>query len=127
MTTYDAIEQFATALPETVVSPSYRGSPTVKVNKKIVFRHAEEHDDRIDPATGKRNGEVMMLRVPHLGDKEALLQSEPAKFFTTAHYDGYPAVLVRLALLSFDEAQDLVLESWYALAPQRAIKAYEAT
>jgi hypothetical protein len=119
MPTYDEIERFAVTLPETVVAASYGGSPAVKVNKRWLCQLSEK---RSDPT-----GEVLILRVADLGEKEALLASDPAVFFTSAHYDGYPTVLVRLGRVDDDEIRELLLESWTAIAPKRAIKAYEAS
>ena len=56
-----------------------------------------------------------MFRVADLGVKELLLADDRAVFFTTSHFDGYPAVLVRipdLARLDRDELQDMIGEAW---------------
>jgi hypothetical protein len=69
--------------------------------------------ERVDPKKPRvRNPRVIVIRVPNLGIKEALLASEPKKFFTDPHYDGYPAVLVRLEAVDVEELEELITEAW---------------
>jgi hypothetical protein len=63
--------------------------------------------------------------VSDLGEKEALIASEPEKFFTTPHYDGHPIVLVNLEAVDVDELGELITESWILRAPKRVLKMYE--
>ena len=86
-----------------------------------------EMADDVDDSTGEPYGEVLMVGTSDLGEKEALLESDPAVYFTVPHYDGYPAVLVRLAVADLDELRELLLESWIRHAPKRALRAYEET
>lgn len=58
------------------------------------------------------NPGVIAVRVANLGQKDALLAAEPAKFFTEPHYDGYPAVLVRLGAVSVADLKVLLAEAW---------------
>jgi hypothetical protein len=60
-----------------------------------------------------------------VGEKEALLASDPKKFFTTPHYDGYAAVLVNLPAIGVDELRELITESWRLKAPKRVLKAFD--
>jgi hypothetical protein len=62
--------------------------------------------------------------VEHLGAKEALLADEPNVYFTTPHFDGYPAVLVRLDRIAAHELEELIVEAWLARAPKRLAKEY---
>jgi hypothetical protein len=61
---------------------------------------------------------------PDLEMKEVLLASEPPVFFTTPHFDGYCAVLVRLSKISAKLLGDVIVEAWLARAPKRAVAAY---
>ena len=124
MTSFADVQRFALTLPETTSTPSYGGHPALRVNKKMFVRLRGEMADDLDPATGGPYGEVLMLGVADLGEKEALLTSNPDVYFTVAHYDGYPAVLVRLANADEAELRELVLEAWLRAAPKRAIAAY---
>jgi hypothetical protein len=65
--------------------------------------------------------------VEHLGAKEALLADEPNVYFTTPHFDGYPAVLVRLDRIAAHELEELIVEAWLARAPKRLAKEYTDT
>lgn len=56
--------------------------------------------------------------VPELADKEALLASDPEKYFTEPHYDGYKAVLARITAFSRAELEELIIDTWRLAAPQ---------
>jgi hypothetical protein len=73
------------------------------------------------------DGPVLGASVEHLGAKEALLADDPAVFFTTPHFDGYAAVLVRLDAIAPDELDELVVEAWLARAPKRVAAAWRPT
>jgi hypothetical protein len=66
----------------------------------------------------------LVVFVEDLGEKEALLASDPDKFFTTPHYDGYATVLVNLPAVDTDELTELIVESWRQKAPARVLKQY---
>jgi hypothetical protein len=63
------------------------------------------------------NPGVIAARVANLGQKSALLSAEPKKFFTEPHYDGFPAVLVRLDAVSVADLKVLIAEAWRCQAP----------
>jgi hypothetical protein len=69
-------------------------------------------------------GPILGARVEHLGAKEALMGEDPNVFFTTPHFDGYPAVLVRLDRIAVADLDDVIVEAWLACAPKRLAKAY---
>ncbi len=60
------------------------------------------------------------------GEKEALIASEPGKFFTTPHYDGHPSVLVRFGAVDTEELTELLTESWRIRAPKRLREPFDA-
>jgi hypothetical protein len=70
------------------------------------------------------DGPILGARVEHLGAKEALLADDPAVFFTTPHFDGYPAILIRLEQVAIDELEELVIDAWLARAPKRLADDY---
>jgi hypothetical protein len=127
MTTYAEVEELALALPETTSTPSYGGAPALRVNKKLFARVRGEMADHVDELTGNAYGEVLMVGVADLGEKEALLTSDPRVYFTIPHYDGYPAVLVRLAFADLAELRELLTEAWIRAAPKRALRAHVET
>jgi hypothetical protein len=59
--------------------------------------------------------------------KEALLADETGVYFTTPHFDGYPAVLLRLERITLDELEELITEAWLCQAPKRLAAEYEKT
>src|SRR5687768_10796461 len=61
---------------------------------------------------------VIAIRVANLFDKDFLLSLDPAKFFTEPHYDGFPAVLVRLPAVTARELRPLITEAWRCQAPK---------
>ena len=62
--------------------------------------------------------EALVVWVPSVEDKEAFIASEPEKFFTTSHYNGYPVVLVVLETVDVEEARELITDSWRLRAPR---------
>jgi hypothetical protein len=66
--------------------------------------------------------DVLAIRVAGQGDKELLLGSDPAKFFTEPHYNGFPAVLVRLPAIEPDELRELLTDAWRCQAPRALVK-----
>ena len=127
MTTFAHVEAFGLTLPETTSTPSYGGAPALRVNKRLFARLRGEMADDLDPLTGAPYGEVLMVGVADLGEKDALLAADDRVYFTVPHYDGYPAVLVRLALVDVEELHELLVEAWMRTAPKRALKAYVET
>ena len=73
------------------------------------------------------DGPILGARVEHLGAKAALLADDPSVFFTTPHFDGYPAILVRLERIALDDLHEVIVEAWLARAPQRLAKLYVDT
>jgi hypothetical protein len=70
------------------------------------------------------DGPILGVRVEHLGAKEALLADDSGVFFTTPHFEGYPAVLVRLDLIALDDLDEVITEAWLSRAPKRLANAY---
>ena len=70
------------------------------------------------------DGPILGARVEHLVAKEALLADDPDVFFTTPHFDGYPAVLVQLEKISGGLLEEVVIEAWLARAPRRLAQQY---
>ncbi len=70
------------------------------------------------------NPNVLAVRVPSLDWKEAYINSNPKKYFTEAHYNNYPAILVRLEEVEAEELFEMMLEAWRTQAPQALVAAY---
>lgn len=83
--------------------------------------------ERIDPKKARvENKHIVAVRVPNLEVKEALLASDTTKFFTEPHYNGYPAVMVRLAEVTKAELAELLRHAWECAAPKAVLKAQAA-
>ncbi len=117
------LDALALAMPEAERSAPLADRPayTVRGRSFVVFR--EPRKDAVDEA-GERLLDVIMLAVPGPQEKEALLASGPP-WFTTPHFDGYNAVLVRerdIGLVSRTELAEVVEDAWLARAPKRLAK-----
>ena len=112
MATEDDVRRIALSLPETIEKPWYN-TPGFRVKDKGFLRIRSEAEGGL------------LVFVADLGEKDALLASDPDKFFTTAHYDGHPSVLVNLPAIGVDELRELITDSWRLKAPKRVLKAFE--
>ena len=72
------------------------------------------------------SGDLLGVRVPDEGVKFALIADDPRVYFTTPHFDGYAAVLVRLAEIGADELRELITDAWLTQAPKRLVKEFLA-
>jgi hypothetical protein len=91
--------------------------------------HRGRRPDAVDPETGERMTDVLMFRVADLDEKDVILADDRGIFFTTPHFRGYPAVLLRipdLARIDREELRDLVAEAWLTRAQKRVAKAWLA-
>jgi hypothetical protein len=69
-------------------------------------------------------GDILGVRVPDEGVKFALIADEPELYFTTPHFDGYPAVLVKLAAIDERGLRELIVEAWLTQAPKRLVQEF---
>lgn len=125
--TFTAVRDRVLAWPETTCTPSYGGFPALRVNGTLLGRLLGEIADDLDLSTRRPFGEVLMIVVADLGEKDALLADDPASFFTTGHYDGHASILVRLDQVPRDVLDELLDAAWWSRAPVRARKARSAT
>ena len=119
------LDQLAMAMPQTIRQEA-DGRPRYLVHGKLYCCHRGRRPDAIDPDTGERMDDVLMFRVADVGVKELLLADDRGVFFTTPHFDGYPAVLVRLPEIELDLLEEVVTEAWLARAPKRLVREYLA-
>jgi hypothetical protein len=123
------LDELALALPETTKEVSDDGRPSYLANGKVFCFHRSRRPDALDPATGERLDDVLMFRVDGQEAKELVLADPRGLFFTTPHFNGYPAVLLRirdLALLDRDELRDVVVDAWLTRAHKRVATAWLA-
>jgi len=123
------LDDLALSLPHATKEVSDDGRPAYYVHGKLFCFHRGRRPDAVDPETGERMGDVLMFRVADVGVKELLLADDRGVFFTTPHFNGYPAVLMRipdLRRIDRDELHDLVAEAWLTRAQKRVAKAWLA-
>jgi hypothetical protein len=129
MATMADLDELALAMPGTTKEVSDDGRPAYLVHGKRFCLQRSRRPDAVDPETGERLDDVLMFRVDDLDVKELMLADDRGVFFTTPHFDGYPAVLVRipqLARLDRDELRDLVIDAWLTRAQKRVAKTWLA-
>jgi hypothetical protein len=80
--------------------------------------------DHLGPAAP--TGDILGIRTVDLEAKEELLAAFPGVFFTTPHFNGYPAVLARLAELDVSVLEQLLQDVWLDRAPKKLVKAWQA-
>jgi hypothetical protein len=127
MPTMRDLDAFALSLPQTSKDVSDDGRPAYRAHGKLFCCQRGRRPDAIDPETGERMDDVLMFRVADLDVKDLLLADDRGVYFTTTHFDGYPAVLMRipdLARIDSDELHDLVVEAWLTRAQKRVAKAW---
>jgi hypothetical protein len=124
MATWDDVRRIALALPGVTERASH-GLPAWRVGDQLfVWDRPLRKSDVEALGPDAPGGPVLGARVADLGVKEALLADDPAVFFTTPHFNGYPAILVRLDRIGETELTELVTEAWLARAPKRLASEY---
>src|SRR2546425_12634083 len=129
MATMADLDDLALAMPQTTKEVSGDGRPAYLVHGKLFCFHRGRRHDAIDAETGERLDDVLMFRIADLDVKQLLLSDERRLLFTTPHFDGYPAVLMRIGDLhriDRDELRDMVAEAWLTRAQKRVAKAWLA-
>jgi hypothetical protein len=129
MPTMKDLDRLALALPHVTKELSDDGRPSYLVHGKWFCFHRSPRRDAVDPDTGERLTDVLVFRVDGLDLKELMLADERGVFFTTPHWNSFPAVLMRipdLKRLGKQELADLVAEAWLTKAQKRVAKAWLA-
>ena len=118
------------AMPYVTVDYGRTGNPVYQVGHKSFVYFRNPRPDAVDPDTGERYNDVIIFWVPDEDDKQALIQDPTTPFFTTAHFDGHPSVLLRASRireLTRGELAEIVQDAWLAQAsPRRAQKWMES-
>jgi len=121
------LDELALAMPETTKEVSDDGRPTYLVHGKFFCFHRRPRPDAVDAETGERLEDVLVFRVADLGEKEIMLADERGVFFTTPHWNGNAAVLMRIPSLERidrEELRDLVAGAWLTRAHKRLARAW---
>jgi hypothetical protein len=116
------VHELALGMPHVTVVEGSRANPVYQVGGKSFVFFRTPRPDAVDPATGQRLADVIVLWVESEADKQALVQDPASPFFTTAHFDGHDSVLVqasRLGEITRTELAELVQDAWLAQASAR--------
>ncbi len=101
-----------------------------RVGKKLLAweRPLRPSDREALAASGVQppEGDILGVRVSDEGVKFALIADEPRVYFTTPHFDGYPAVLVKLAEIEVRDLEELITEAWLTQAPKKLVQEFLA-
>src|SRR5919112_3243942 len=118
MATWDDVRRLALAMPEAEERVS-RDMRQWRVKEKLfVWERPLRRSDLEALGDAAPGGPILGARVEHLVAKEALLADDSGVFFTTPHFDGYPAILVRLDQIAVDELEEVIVEAWLNRAPK---------
>jgi hypothetical protein len=122
--TWDDVQRLALALPETSERES-RGLRQWRVKDKLFVWERPLRASDLEALGGSApQGPILGARVEHLVAKEALVADPSGAYFTTPHFDGYPAILVTLDRITFADLEEVTTEAWLARAPAKLGRAY---
>lgn len=119
MATWADVSAIAARLPGAEPGESW-GEPVWRVGRKgFAWVRPLRAKDRAELGESAPSGAIIGLSVADEHEKRALLAEDPRVFFTTSHFDGYPAVLVVLDAIDASRLRDIVTDAWFARAPKR--------
>jgi hypothetical protein len=124
MASWDDVRRIALALPETSERTSRDNAQWRVKDKLFVWERPLRGSDLKALGTSAPDGPILGARVEHELAKEALIADDPAVFFTTPHFDGYPAILVQLGKIGMDDLEEVIVEAWLCRAPKKLARDY---
>jgi hypothetical protein len=116
-------------MPGVTVERGPKGNEVYQVSRRSFVFFRTPRPDAVDPTTGERYDDVIVLWVATDIDKEALVADETTPYFTTSHFDGHPSVLIRasrIGELTRDELAETVYDAWLARASKTAARRWLA-
>jgi hypothetical protein len=125
--TVDDVHGLARGMPHVTVERGRSGNAVYQVGKKSFVFFRTPRPDAVDPETGERYHDVIVLWVPDEEDKQALIQDPGSPFFTTPHFDGHPSVLVRgsrIGEITYEELAEVIQDAWLSRASRRRAAAW---
>ena len=126
MADQDDVRRIALALPDTSEAEDRFAFSVANKAKAKGFVWA--WNERVEPKKPRvPRPDVVAIRVADRFEKEALLASDQNTFFTEPHYNGFPAVLVRLPRIGVVELKELIIDAWRSQAPRALVNAFERT
>ena len=127
MADWDDVRRIVAALPETHEERRGGGRLSWRVkDKSLAWERPLRKSDLAALGDAAPDGDILGVRVPDLGAKEALVADNDGAIFTIPHFDGYPAVLVHMDTVDLRELEELIVEAWLSRAPKKLVTAYLA-
>jgi hypothetical protein len=123
------VHELALSMPHVTVEYGKGENPVYQVGGKSFVFFRTRRPDAFDPDTGERYANVIVFWVESEADKQAMVQDAGSPFFTTAHFDGHPSVLLRASRvgeLTLKELAELVQDAWLSRASARRAAAWLA-
>ena len=120
--TVEDVHELAGAMPHVTVERGPQGNAVYQVGGKSFVFFRTPRPDAVDPGTGEKYDDVIMIWVESEDEKLALVSDDANPFFTTPHFDGHPSVLVRasqLGELSRQELAEIIQDAWLSRASNR--------
>ena len=124
------IHRIAGDMPHVTRIEGPKGNPIYQVGGKSFVFFRTPQPDAVDPETGEKLTDVLMLWVEDERDKTALLQDARSLFFTTDRFDGHMSVLLRtsrIGEIGLTELAELIQDAWLSRASDRRAQAWLAT
>jgi len=124
------LHALALAMPHVTAEGGSQGNEVYQVGGKSFVYFRTPRPDAVDPETGEKYDDVIVLWVPDEEDKRALVEDPGTPFFTTSHFDGHPSVLVRacrLGELSLQQLTEVVEDGWCSRASRRRVEVWRAS
>lgn len=116
------VHELARDMPHVTVIVGSRGNAVYQVGSRSFVFFRNPRPDAVDPESGERYADVIVFWVPSESDKQAMVQDPASPFFTTAHFEGHPSVLLRasrLGEISRAELAEVVQDAWLTRASDR--------
>ncbi len=108
MVDWETVRQIALAFPEVEEHTSHGGHPALRVRNKLFAWMSP-----------KREAEGALAVRVDPDEKQLLIEAKPDVYYSTPHYEGYPALLIRLEAIERDELAERLEDAWLIQAPKR--------
>jgi hypothetical protein len=124
MATWEDVQRLALALPETTEGSTWGQLAWTVKDKAFAWERPLSKKDVAALGDAAPDGPILCGRVPDEGVKHALIADDPDVYFTTPHFNGYPAVLIRLDRIDEAGLTEFLTEAWLTRAPKRLAKEF---
>ncbi len=124
------VHALAGAMPHTTVDTGPKDNPVYQVGGKSFVFFRTPRPDAVDPVTGERYADVIVIWVPDEMDQQVLVDDPETPFFTTPHFAGHPSVLLRasqVAELTLAQLTEVIEDAWCSRASRARVAAWLAT